>query len=691
MARKKYLHGIPRDFYSDFVYFDKLADTSENSPEVAELKLDLYSEALSEIVTDIDGISTLDREEGVVISALNFLKTMADGERKNEVLVLKKFKDKLKEWKDEEELEEIIAQLEKIDLDNLGNIDIEDLYSDLTKGMNTVRRGYEDFQLRVKQFINDQGKEKRELFNTDTRFMTYGATETFIRDLSGITTEGAFKDSFFQKVREVVIDQILENKVFSETIENALSNTLGDPAENFVALAAAIFQDILNSKIGMTVLREGLSDITEIEQDRIKELVNEYLEADEEHQTYLQQVMNAGDEELQDLLEEEKTLFGIKSVSKSSEAGKRRQNQIKYRKRKKTYEKTANAKLSRFDDFLADSVKYITIKPVNNRNQLHGSMYEILESIILGGLKPNSNNKRREDIIVTLGQLGFDFETREILKQYQNLTNSVVDEVVSRDRKGRKDMLTRYYSQKSKQSREILNETQKHLKELKDIPENIFIFHESLKLYQTVQVGESNSFHGAERAILNYIDEVYSLSGIADLALPDKQALYFLALNLSDLAVGHTIKDKLARFLSIFAGLLMFDDVKNIALRAAQSDLIEKGPLENIHMYNLNGIFVPSSMVLSILYQRLSQGWDILNSNRGATAEISTSKADSRFQNFLTAYPPNSKIDFGEHNLGINGYARFWPEMAEAARTGTTIRIKFLAGFIHIVQNLLED
>ena len=89
MARKKYLHGIPRDFYSDFVYFDKLADTSENSPEVAQLKLDLYSEALSEIATDIDGISTLDREEGTVISALNFLKTMADGERKNEILVLK--------------------------------------------------------------------------------------------------------------------------------------------------------------------------------------------------------------------------------------------------------------------------------------------------------------------------------------------------------------------------------------------------------------------------------------------------------------------------------------------------------------------------------------------------------------------------------------------------------------------------
>jgi len=60
--------------------------------------------------------------------------------------------------------------------------------------------------------------------------------------------------------------------------------------------------------------------------------------------------------------------------------------------------------------------------------------------------------------------------------------------------------------------------------------------------------------------ILNYIDEMYSANGIG-LDLPEKQNLQLLAMNLSSQAVGGDYKGTLENFFSIFAGLLMFDDV----------------------------------------------------------------------------------------------------------------------------------
>lgn len=50
----------------------------------------------------------------------------------------------------------------------------------------------------------------------------------------------------------------------------------------------------------------------------------------------------------------------------------------------------------------------------------------------------------------------------------------------------------------------------------------------------------------------------------------------------------------------------MFDDVRNIAIEAARKISSEQSEaLKNIHLYNLNGIYVPASMILTYTYQSL--------------------------------------------------------------------------------------
>jgi len=102
-------------------------------------------------------------------------------------------------------------------------------------------------------------------------------------------------------------------------------------------------------------------------------------------------------------------------------------------------------------------------------------------------------------------------------------------------------------------------------------------------------------------AILNYIDTLYTIP--SDIFTPpDKENLYFLALNLADAASGNAdVRESLRYYLSIFAGLIMFEDVERIALDIKAG--LTTSVVKNIHLYKLNGIYVPSSMILSYTYR----------------------------------------------------------------------------------------
>ena len=60
---------------------------------------------------------------------------------------------------------------------------------------------------------------------------------------------------------------------------------------------------------------------------------------------------------------------------------------------------------------------------------------------------------------------------------------------------------------------------------------------------------------------LNLLDNLYSLNNIEDLTLVNQDIMYGAILNLCELAIGHGSKSMVENYLSIFAGLLMFDDV----------------------------------------------------------------------------------------------------------------------------------
>ena len=135
--------------------------------------------------------------------------------------------------------------------------------------------------------------------------------------------------------------------------------------------------------------------------------------------------------------------------------------------------------------------------------------------------------------------------------------------------------------------------------------EPFFIYHESLKLHSSVETGKTKGFSGRELNILNGLDTVYSVLQTNGLATPTtKEALHFLALNLapSAAAPNETI-DIVEQYLAKFIGLLMFDDAENMAKEALNE--IQYTNLNKIHVYELNNIYVPASMLLTYISEEI--------------------------------------------------------------------------------------
>ena len=169
--------------------------------------------------------------------------------------------------------------------------------------------------------------------------------------------------------------------------------------------------------------------------------------------------------------------------------------------------------------------------------------------------------------------------------------------------------------------------------------DDIFIFHESLKLYSSAETGrnkEGGGFGGRNISIMSYIDDLYTMSNSYDFPL-SRTDLGFLAINLMQGAAAEDQKDPLEKYLSMYAGLVMFDDLANMAKEAIASLVPTNnlGGITQIHLYNLNGIYVPASMVLSYISDAVNNTAAMIDSGYAAKATIKVPAANKAYAEYL--------------------------------------------------------
>ena len=314
----------------------------------------------------------------------------------------------------------------------------------------------------------------------------------------------------------------------------------------------------------------------------------------------------------------------------------------------------------------------------------HGRLYELIKQAIEAAIKVEGSpatDLLTANIGTLEGDISYDFDEL-ILDHLRNVAKDITE--FSKKQHGDATDSLKDDFEKMNQSIE------KSLKELDaaiDLEEGkkIFVYHESLKLYVQAEEHKSSKFEGRELNILTALDMIYSMNDYGDLFLPNQEILYNLVLNLSDLAVGGEMEGEIQDYLSIFAGMLMFDDIQNMAKELAYQAInrLQYSHIDNVHLYLLNDTYYPSSMILSNIYQALKNTTEVIDFSsitQAAKTIIDTDKADSTIESYVEDhYEPKSGYTISD-----------WAVQRDKIMSGTKIKIIFMQSFLAYIRELSE-
>ena len=211
--------------------------------------------------------------------------------------------------------------------------------------------------------------------------------------------------------------------------------------------------------------------------------------------------------------------------------------------------------------------------------------------------------------------------------------------------------------------------------------DEIFIFHESLKLYSSAETGRSKKpgFEGRRISIMSYIDDLYSMSSSTSFPL-SREDIGFLALNLMPDAAAENEKNSLEYYLSKYAGMVMFDDLANMAQEAVtEVSQNENNLITQIHLYNLNGIYVPASMLLSFISDAVNTTANMINSGYAAKATISVPKENKTYSKYMRDRITADRLILDEDT---------WKAVAAENNLNTKVTITFLTAFKAFIEKL---
>ena len=305
---------------------------------------------------------------------------------------------------------------------------------------------------------------------------------------------------------------------------------------------------------------------------------------------------------------------------------------------------------------LNDSLYTITFSQGSSRGA-HGDINELIESMLTG-------TKVRANVATDLITYTFNYDiqrNKEIDESTMIMAEklSSIADYLTKQKDTDTRELTPVLREVNQSLRDTINQLENNLQEI-DPEEKLYIAHETLKLSTRAERGFE--FHGRSMSIFSYISYLCS-ANVEGFNAGDEQALQFIAYNLIHGAAADDMVGPLERYFSIFAGLLMFDDIQNMALEATQdlSSIGNNKHVLQIHLYNLNGLYVPASMILFHVRDELNNIATLATSNLGAQAHISFNADASPNKDYVTR--------------------------AMSARK-TKVNITFLGGFTNLINNL---
>lgn len=677
------------DLHARFCYFlDLNKEKPNDSPIVADAKKATYTDASITLNSYATGLFNIpqnesEKEHETILSAITFLQNIAQSERNKEIRIVKQYIDDIKKSMQEGGLAEILKNDKHDDLTNLLNdlenfsnnptagSNFEDFYKKLILIITSLRTSVEQFKNRIEQ-LNDSDRDSwSKIAEDNILFRTGGDIDTALKGALGIqqrTQDGSLSRLIISNINKTLA------KLFQENAELFLTANPAAVVAGIMIEFEVFIQDKYKNimTIGDKKEREKLVDA----------LWKEY---EKNEQSFLNELKNNTDRSrrMLDSISSKMGFGNLKEVEDGKKAFDERQRLIEKQKQSKTRDtrNQLNKTIRKIygDSYVDDFEKNFKWNMTTGKNGQHGLIYELFEALRSDGA--NIRGSAGTDVVVLdIGKINMDIKESaqtQLDRIQQQLEKSGA---INSLRKNRYTDLSKAYEKTNEAMRAATMKLNKILEKNK-IPEDIFIYHESLKLYASVEEGKHNEFEGRTLGILNALDSLYTANNIAGLELPSQEILYGIVLNLAKGAVAASSKPLVENYLSIFAGLLMFDDIQNIALdaaRQAQTQVLDHGEALNIHLYLLNDIYVPGSLLLTSIANAMQEGYKQITSENNARAVIDVSAADQIIGQYLSQRADGSR----PYRI------KDWREIGNSMAGAIKVKILFLKSFLDFMGSL---
>lgn len=666
-----------------YVYFKDLLNTDHNAPWIGKQKRALYHNATDKI----NSISQNLQVEENIKQAINFIHAIAANERDKEIMAVRNYCQRMhKKYPD--------FMKNKMSSDDiLKNPD--DFYKDLTEYLNKAKQGARKYRQELNRIRENAGlvekawkkKNRSEYSNDNFLYNLQSDLQSLLTKLNKTyyNKNDNSADAYTNKVQAAVMEII--NKY---NIQQHLSK-----GEDFAAISAAVLmdfqqhlQDDFDEKRKQKQIKHN-EKIADVMAPEIDKMIDKYMKEIEEGEN-LSSVQDA----LKDItsirgnhiIQEMKNGLGIRTLDTVNALAKRtseiEQVQNKTKRRKRAYQQMVDNVIKDITDpNLLETLPKITFTKFDARSG-HGNISEVVSSSLQ--YDNDLGFFIKSEVGTDLMEFHVDYKledpiTESVIKVMNKMNKSFSNfekATHNEDDSSLRDLGPAIHS-----LNEALNKSNEELdKLLHDINEEdqFFVYHDSEKLHSSIETGKSLGFKGRDHLnILSGIDAIFEAMQGAGITTPNtKEELHFIALNLADSAVGgKSAQNSLTTYLSKFAGLLMFDDVENMAKEAFNK--IEYTNLNVIHVYKLNKVYVPASMLLTYISEEIEKASQFALEDI-AKLEIDTKGAENTIKSWLDDYH-DGKIEYSLEE---------WRKVANNVASKTQIKITLLAAFLKFIDNL---
>ena len=604
-------------------------------------------------------------------SSLKILEQIAKNEERKEKAAINSYQQKLIKYINDDTISQEVKKILQEQLDYLKLINNGQTKEiNLIKNINIIAQDFDLFKRRVRELKNLPENS----FDVSNR-LEYRLEDNVGRFLRDQGKNGNRKT----KNKNLLIKNAFKNS-------NLISKELRGKFNDIPGLEELIYSLLY---IDFSEQLQNIEDenLYLLDEKALKEYLENYIsdQASNSRMTQLKSILKNNANEAIVLAQELASFLGAEWLDKS-EIDKFKEIIKKVKKGEKvTLEKNRTLKqinervLTYNDNIVSNNNKHLTF--TFKTRYSHGFLQELTR--IIERLGVNVGRNVATDTITTLGTATLiennTKQNEELMKLMKELDQILSDDF---DKSQKKPTTIENFDQAIQQQKEMNDKiknaveiSSESIKKLSSEFSQNFLSYDTLKLYRTYETQSmyDNSFHGRKMVILSALSKLYAAPGLEE-TLMNKDLLITFLLNISNQTLGAKNKPALETYLSLFAGLLMFDDISSIAedaLNNSAKEINTDSSIEQLHLYGINGVFFPLSIILKNMIEQVKEATNILTINMEGTAQVKL-------------HPPK------EISYTTPADQNSWNELSNKTIQDTQITIAFLSGYSNYIDKLFN-